>query len=79
MMEHRTSIKPYILHGIKEELLEQLAIRKWSKQDLAHFAGLSMDEIENLFGEYPKTSIQILKQISQIFGKTPDHWIHTIE
>jgi hypothetical protein len=31
MMEHRTDTKPYVLHGIREELLEQLEMRKWSE------------------------------------------------
>jgi plasmid maintenance system antidote protein VapI len=75
MMEHRTDTKPYVLHGIREELLEQLEMRKWSRHDLARYSGLTPAEIDVLLDNGNTISQKVAEALSKALEKPVEHWL----
>ena len=74
-MEHKIGTKPYVLHGIREELLEQLEMRKWSHNDLSRYSGLTAIEIGELMGDNPAISNKVAEALSRTFAMSVTHWL----
>ncbi len=74
-MEHRTNAKPYVLHGIREELLEQLEMRKWSLKDLSRFSGLTLNEIDRIVQKESNLTTSTARRLSKAFGKPANYWV----
>ena len=67
--------RPYVLHGIREELLEQLEMRSWSKNDLSRFSGLTLCQIERLLSGSGTVSKKVAGALETSFGKPAEHWL----
>lgn len=67
---------PFLNIGPGEFIKEELEVRNWRQEDLAHILGISLKSVNKLIKNKQAITIETAKLLSKAFGQSPHYWIN---